>query len=109
MTMLFLMGISAVMFLVVFGMWETVARGNARSARLARQAEAAAIADAGLAFAGVHSDELRRGGVLRRACGAGAFEVTVVGDGGTSWVVSSASVPAERPLAVVEARQPWGQ
>jgi hypothetical protein len=104
MTMLFLTGMTAVMFLLAFGMWETVVRGQARSASMAQAAQARGIADAGVVYGRLHLRELEEGGRLRRECGAGVFELTLAEDGGTSRIVSRASVPMERSKAVVEVR-----
>lgn len=110
-TMLYVTGLSAVMFIMCFGMADAYLRAYKRTEHAKARVEAEWIARAGLVYAKRHMQEMRSNGTAttETRCGAGVFSLRIEKDpsSGQEWLISSARVPPERPRATAKLRQPF--
>ncbi len=108
MTLLYMSGMAAVMFLVVFAMHDSGLRHYQASTKGTQRAQAEWVAKAGLAYARAHVAGLKANPSARieKECGAGVLVVTAEkrADGGLV-ARCEARVPGERPGAVVQVRE----
>jgi hypothetical protein len=106
-TMLYLTGMSAVIFIVLYGLSDASIKSFVRVHREKDRVQAEWIADAGITFGTRNLEQLKvaPAGKLEQRCGAGSFVCRLEQDaGGGQWLVASANVPAERPRSTISRR-----